>query len=76
MSLRLWGEVAFFFFLFLFPILLVKNFHLRAMVVNILPHLLSLSLHMCILIFKPLLLLSLVSVEQFSSTEHSKVRHS
>ena len=75
MSLCLWGEVAFILF-FLFPILLVKNFHLQAIVVNILPHLLRLSLHMYILIFKPLLLLSLVSVEQFSSTEYSKARHS
>ena len=58
---------------FSFSNLLVKNFYLQAAVVNIWPPLLCLSLHIYVLIFRPLLLLSLVSVQQLSSTEYREV---
>ena len=58
---------------FSFSNLLVKNFYLQAAVVNILPPLLSLSLHIYVLIFRPLPLLSLVSVQRLSPTEYREV---
>lgn len=44
------------------PQFISKGFHLQVRV-NSLPHLLFLSLHICILLFKPLFLLSLVSIQ-------------